>query len=151
MTDETPVWRDINRVELRGRLGRDPELRTFSNGGQVCNFSLATSEKWKDKNNGEMKERTVWHRCVVRFDDAKINEASKFVKGQRIRAVGKIATREFTDAAGNKREAFEIEIGRFGELGIVPDERDDTPARQPAPASAAPARRDFDDDSEIPF
>ena len=157
MSDETPTWRDINRVELRGRLGRDPEMRSFSNGGQVASLSIATSEKWKDKNSGEMKEITEWHRVSVKFNDVAINTASNMVKGQRVRCVGKIVSRKFNDQSGNERTMYEIEVGRFGELEVVPDDRDDRPApRAPATAPARAAgggsRRAPDDSfDEIPF
>ena len=145
MTDEIPTWRDINRVELRGRLGRDPEIRTVgASGFQVANLTIATSEKWTDKRSGEKKEQTEWHRVVVKFNDVAINTASNMAKGQRVRCVGKITTRKWTDNAGVEKYSTEIEVGRFGELELVPDDRD-PPQRQPKPAGGG----DLAD--EIPF
>jgi single-strand DNA-binding protein len=147
MTDD---WRDINRVELRGRVGRDPESRTFASGGMVVNLSVATSEVWKDKGTGEKRERTEWHNVVCKFNEVAINTALGLVKGQRVRVVGKIATRKWQDKNGADRFTTEIEVGRFGELEAVADDRRAArPAGRPAAKPAPSPTRDLDD--EIPF
>lgn len=143
MSDNQPSWRDVNRVELRGRLGRDAEVKNFGN-FQVVNLRIATSEKWTDKRTQEKKELTEWHQVVVKFNDVAVNVACDLRKGQRVRAVGKIVTRKWTDSAGAERYATEVEVGRFGELELVPDDRD-PPQRQPKPAGGG----DLAD--EIPF
>ena len=72
----------VNRVTLIGNLGRDPEIRTFQNGGKVCNFSLATSESWKDKASGERKDKTEWHNVVIR-NESLIGIAERYLKKAR--------------------------------------------------------------------
>ncbi|PZQ66651.1 MAG: single-stranded DNA-binding protein, partial [Escherichia coli] len=89
----------LNKVTLIGRLGGDPEKRSFSNGGQVVSFSLATSERWKD-GNGERKERTEWHRVSV-FTEGLRDVVEKYLrKGDLVSIEGKLETRKWTDAQG---------------------------------------------------
>ena len=147
MSRETPAWADVNSVTLRGRLGRDPEIRSTQNGGQIANLSVATSESWKDKANGERKERTQWHRVVVLFNEPLVNVAAGLHKGQRVRVVGKLTYRKWTTKDGAEKWETEIECGRFdAELEAVVDDRQAAPApgRKPAPVAA-----DLDD--EVPF
>ena len=104
----------INRVTLAGHLGKDPELKTFPNGGQVCNFSIATSEKWKDK-SGEQKEHTDWHNIVCNDKTAEI--AAKYLrKGAAVLIEGSIRHRQY-EKDGQKRTATEIRCDRLHFLG----------------------------------
>ncbi len=147
MSDEIPIWRDINTVRLRGRLGRDPEFRTLANGGDVMSLRVATSEKWTDKKSGEKRERTEWH-SISSFAEQHINAARQMKKGDRIELIGALQTREWTAPDGNKRYATEIVLGRWGaSLVLVPEEeRADAPRAERKP-QVEPA----DIDDEIPF
>lgn len=150
MNDTTrPAWADINEVTLQGRLGRDPESRSSQSGQVFVNFSLATSEVWKDKQTGERREKTTWHNVAVKFNDVAVNLALGLRKGQRVKLVGKIAPREWQDAQGQNRTTVEIEVGRFGRLEIVPDDREG--AAPPQRAASPPPRQSRDTDDEIPF
>lgn len=152
-----PEWKDINKVELRGRLGRDPESRTSQGGARFVSLSIATSEKWKDR-QGEWKENTEWHRAVVAFNDDLADVADRLKKSDRVRCVGKMTYRKWTDQAGVERHMAEVQIGRFGELEVVPDEpgrerRASSPPaqeRREAPRQE-PKRHSADLDDEVPF
>lgn len=146
--------RDINRIELRGRLGRDPEVRSSQSGQQFVSFSIATEERWKDRQSGEWTGLTQWHRATVKFNDALVNIALDLHKGDRVRLVGKMVYREW-EKDGVKRTTAEIEVSRFGELELVPDDRAPAarqaarPAQRPAPRQ--PGGGSFDLEDEIPF
>jgi len=93
---------------LIGNLGNDPEVRSFGNGGKVANFSLATSEKWKDKNTGDRKEKTEWHRVAV-FGEGLVNVVERYVKkGSKLYIEGKLQTRKWQDRDGNDKYTTEI-------------------------------------------
>src|SRR5690606_30758448 len=93
----------LNRAILLGRVGKDPDMRRTSRGDLIGNFSVATSEKWKDRQTGERKERTEWHNVVV-FNDHLAHFVEKYVqKGSRVYIEGKIQTREYEDKSGVKR------------------------------------------------
>ena len=103
----------MNLAILIGRVGKDPEIKSFQNGGKVANFSLATSEKWKDKNSGEKKERTEWHNVAV-FSDGLVGVVERFVKkGDQLMVKGKIQTRKWQDQSGNDRYTTEIVLQGF--------------------------------------
>lgn len=98
----------VNKVILVGNLGADPEIRSFQNGGQVCNLRLATSESWKDKSSGEKKERTEWHSVAI-FAEGLVSVAERFLKkGSKVYIEGKLQTRKWQDQAGNDRYTTEI-------------------------------------------
>src|SRR5512143_3285161 len=100
----------VNKVILVGNLGRDPEVRSFQNGGRVCNLSLATSESWKDRNTGERREKTEWHRVVV-YNEALIGVCERFLrKGSKIYVEGQLETRKFTDQSGQERYTTEVAL-----------------------------------------
>jgi len=111
----------VNKVILVGRLGKDPEVRSFQNGGKVVNFSLATSETWNDRASGERKEKTDWHNIVIKNE--KIGEiAEKYLKkGSSVYIEGKIETRKWTDqASGQDKFTTEVIVGPFrGELTLL--------------------------------
>jgi single-strand DNA-binding protein len=110
----------VNKVILIGNLGKDPEVRSFQNGGKVCNLSLATSETWKDKMSGERKERTEWHRVVI-FNENLITVAERFLKkGSKVYVEGQIETRKWADQSGVEKFSTEIVLRQFrGELTLL--------------------------------
>jgi len=110
----------VNKVILVGNLGRDPEIRTMQNGDRVCNLSLATSERWKDRNSGEMQERTEWHRVVL-FDQRLVDVAEKYLKkGSKVFVEGQLQTRKWTDQQGVEKYSTEVVLQRFrGELTML--------------------------------
>ena len=110
----------VNKVILIGNLGRDPEIRSMQNGGKVANLSLATSENWKDKNTGERREKTEWHRVVI-FDDRLIDVVEKYVtKGSKLYIEGQLQTRKWTDKDGAEKYSTEVVLQRFrGELTML--------------------------------
>ena len=106
----------VNKVILVGNLGRDPELRYTQNGQAVANFSVATSENWKDKNTGERQERTEWHRIVV-WGRVGENCAQYLSKGRTVYIEGRLQTREWEDKEGQKRKTTEINAQTVQFLG----------------------------------
>jgi single-strand DNA-binding protein len=110
----------VNKVTLVGNVGKDPEVKTFPNGGKIVEFSLATSERWKDKQSGEQKEKTEWHRIVIR-NEAIGRVAENYVrKGSKVYVEGALQTREWADQSGQKRYMTEVVVGPFkGELTLL--------------------------------
>lgn len=104
---------DLNRASLMGRLGADPEIRNTQTGEKVANFNIATGEQWKDKNTGEKRERTEWHRVVVWGPLARVAE-QYLRKGNRVLIEGNIRTRKWQDQSGNDRWSTEIVVSGFG-------------------------------------
>jgi len=100
----------LNKVTLIGRATKDPELRQFSNGNKIVNFSIATSEKWKDKTSGEQKEKTEFHRVVVNKPALITLLESYFKKGDLIYLEGKIQTRKYQDSTGVEKQITEIAV-----------------------------------------
>jgi len=163
----------VNKVILVGNLGRDPETRTFPSGDQICNVTLATTDKWKDKQSGEMREATEWHRLVFNGRLAEI-AAQYLRKGSQVYVEGQIRTRKYTDKDGVEKYATDIRVDQMQMLGSrqgqgAPSSEDDggygggysrPPAAAARPPAAAPAARQapaksssgFDDmDDDIPF
>lgn len=98
----------VNKVILIGNLGRDPEVRTFQNGGKVCNLRIATSENWKDKSTGERRERTEWHTVAI-FQEGLVRIAEQYLrKGSKVYIEGKLQTRKWQDQSGNDRYSTEV-------------------------------------------
>ncbi|WP_304307139.1 single-stranded DNA-binding protein [Pseudacidovorax intermedius] len=106
----------VNKVILVGNLGRDPETRTFPSGDQVCNVTLATTDRWKDKQSGEMREATEWHRLVFNGRLAEI-AAQYLRKGSQIYVEGAIRTRKYTDKDGVEKYATDIRVDQMQMLG----------------------------------
>ena len=103
----------INKVIIVGNLGKDPEVRTFANGGKVCNFSVATSESWKDKQTGERKEKTEWHNISI-FNEGLAGVAEKYLrKGSKVYLEGKLQTRKWQDQSGNDRYSTDVVLQGF--------------------------------------
>jgi single-strand DNA-binding protein len=110
----------VNKVILVGNLGRDPEIRSFQNGGRVANISIATSESWKDKATGERKERTEWHRVAI-FNDRLVDVVEKYLKkGAKVYIEGQLETRKWTDQSGQEKYTTEVVLRQFrGELTML--------------------------------
>ncbi len=107
----------VNKVILIGNLGADPEVKSFQNGGKICNLRIATSENWKDKNTGEKKERTEWH-TVVLNSDGLVGVAERYLKkGSKVYIEGQLRTRKWQDASGNDRYSTEVSVG--GMQGVL--------------------------------
>lgn len=141
-----------NEAIIIGNLGRDPEIRNTNNGSKVATLSLATSQRWKDKNSGEAKERTEWHRVVCFGRLAEV--AEKFCKKGTMLAVrGSIRTRKWTDSAGAEKYSTEIVVDGFdSKLKILKDGKDNrTETTAASTATTAPADNDGDLDDDIPF
>ncbi len=110
----------VNKVILIGNLGRDPEIRTTQDGTRIANLSLATSESWRDRNSGERRERTEWHRVVI-FNEKLSEVAEKYLrKGSKVYIEGQLQTRKWTDQAGVDKYSTEVVLQRFrGELTML--------------------------------
>lgn len=110
----------INKVILVGNLGRDPEVRFAQDGTKIVNFSLATSETWKDRQSGERRERTEWHRVVI-FNDRLADVAERYLrKGSKIYLEGALQTRKWTGQDGQERYTTEVVLQRYrGELTML--------------------------------
>ena len=103
----------LNKVMLIGNLGADPEVRSFQNGGKVCNLRIATSEQWKDKNTGDRQERTEWHSVAI-FSEGLISVAERYLrKGSKVYVEGQLQTRKWQDQSGNDRYSTEIVLRGF--------------------------------------
>lgn len=103
----------LNKVMLIGNLGADPEVRSFQNGGRVCNLRIATSEQWKDRNTGERQERTEWHTVAI-FSEGLVNVAENYLKkGSKVFVEGQLQTRKWQDQNGQDRYSTEIVLRGF--------------------------------------
>ncbi len=113
--------RSVNKVTLLGNLGRDPEVRTFQNGGKVVNLRLATSETWKDRNTGERRERTEWHSVAI-FNEGLGRVAEQYLrKGSSVYLEGQLETRKWQDQSGQDRYTTEVTIRPYrGDLVLLP-------------------------------
>jgi single-strand DNA-binding protein len=110
----------VNKVILIGNLGKDPEIRSTNDGTRIANFTLATSENWRDKASGERRERTEWHRVVI-FNERLAEVAEKYLKkGAKVYVEGALQTRKWTDKDGQERYTTEVVLQRFrGELTML--------------------------------
>ena len=110
----------INKVILVGNVGNDPEIKTFQSGDKVINFSIATSENWKDRESGEQKSITEWHKVAI-FNTALVEIANKFVKkGMKVYLEGQLQTRKWQDSSGADRYTTEVVLQKYrGELVIL--------------------------------
>jgi len=106
----------VNKVILVGNLGRDPESRSFQNGGKVVNLRIATSESWKDRNSGERKEKTEWHSVAI-FNEGLANVAERFLrKGSKVYIEGQLQTRKWQDQNGQDKYSTEIVLQGFNSV-----------------------------------
>jgi len=159
----------LNKVMIIGNLGQDPDIRSMQNGGRVCNLSIATSESWKDKNTGERREKTEWHRVVI-FNDGLVGVVENYLKkGSKVFIEGQLETRKWQDQNGNDKYTTEIVLKSFNGNLTMLDGRNDNQGggggyqqqrpqqqmgngggqQQAQQQSAAPIHDDFEDD--IPF
>lgn len=141
----------VNKVTLLGSLGRDPEIRTFQNGGRVCNMTVATSETWKDKTTGEKKERTEWHNVSI-TNEGLIGIAERYLKkGSKVYLEGQLQTRKWTDQSGSDRYTTEVTLKPYaGELVLLSAKEKAGSQEMP---HIAPEPSSYGDDLEdsIPF
>jgi single-strand DNA-binding protein len=115
----------LNKATLIGHLGKDPEIRSFSNGGRAASFSIATSESWKDKESGERKERTEWHRISI-LNEGLVTIAEKYLKkGSKVYIEGKLETRKWTDKDGQEKYTTEVVLRPYSGDLIMLDGRKD--------------------------
>ena len=153
----------VNKVIIVGNLGKDPEVRTFPNGGKVCNFPVATSETWRDRNSGEKQERTQWHNIAI-FSEPLVNIAERFLKkGSKIFVEGQLETRKWQDNTGADRYSTEVVLRPYkGELTLLDNksEMDNTQRESlsepttsvmPQNTENSPIFEVDDFDDEIPF
>jgi single-strand DNA-binding protein len=155
----------LNKVQLIGNLGKDPEVRRLTSGDPVVNLSVATSESWRDKATGERKEKTEWHRVVI-FNENIAKVAEQYLrKGSKVYVEGQLQTRKYTDKDGAEKYTTEIVLQRFrGELTMLDSraDREGGEDRAPRPVGRSEANgnggggagRDFNRgelDDEIPF
>ena len=162
----------VNKVTLIGNLGRDPEVRYTNDGAKIVHLAVATSERWRDRNSGEMRDRTEWHRVVI-FNERIGEVAEKYLqKGRSVYLEGQLQTRKWTDQQGQEKYTTEVVLQRFrGELVLLGGRGDDAPAGRDddwgrTPSQSRPSRPpersggggggrgqgEYDDlDDEIPF
>lgn len=115
----------LNKVMIIGNLGRDPEVRSFQNGGKVCNLRIATSETWKDKNTGERREKTEWHSVAI-FQEGLVRIAEQYLKkGSTVYIEGKLQTRKWQDQSGADRYSTEVVLNGFDGTLTMLDGRSD--------------------------
>jgi len=143
----------VNKVILVGNLGKDPEIRNTTDGKKIANLTVATSDSWKDKQSGERKDKTEWHRVVI-YNNNLADVAEKYLhKGSKVYLEGQLQTRKWQDKSGQDKYSTEVVLQNFhGELTILDSKKDgenkggnEDKSGWDAPASAP----DFDDD--IPF
>lgn len=141
----------LNRVELIGRLGQDPQSKSFQDGGKIVNMRIATSESWKDRQSGERKERTEWHSVVVSKPGLVDNVMRYLRKGARIYVTGKLTTRKWQDQSGADRYSTEIVVnGYAADIIFLDGQRaDGSQDRAPPPEQNGGYQSDLDDD--VPF
>lgn len=162
----------VNKTILVGNLGADPEVKSFQNGGKVCNLRIATSESWKDRTSGERKEKTEWHSVAI-FSDGLVGVAEKFLrKGSKVYLEGKLQTRKWQDQSGNDRFTTEVVLNGPGAVLTMLDSaqgkggqqsgndgwgggssqgRDDSGGGSSRQQSGFSNNQDDDLDDEVPF
>jgi len=152
----------VNKVILVGNLGADPEVRQTNDGRPIVNLRMATSERWRDRNSGEQRERTEWHRVVI-FNEGLCRVAEQYLrKGSKIYIEGQLQTRKWQDQDGNDKYSTEVVLQGFNSTLTMLDSRGDeggfagggAPSRSGGasrPSSNAPAFESGDVDDDIPF
>jgi single-strand DNA-binding protein len=148
----------VNKVILIGNLGADPEVRSFPNGGKVCNLSVATSETWRDKQSGERREKTEWHRVAI-YSEPLVNVAERYLKkGSKVYLEGQLETRKWQDQSGQDRYTTEIALRPYRSELTMLDGRGEGGGDYDRPSAGGSVQRggggggrgqDLDD--EIPF
>jgi len=150
----------INKVILLGRLGADPEIRMSQDGKKIAKFSLATSESWKDKQSGEKKEKTEWHKVII-FSSGLADITEKYLKkGSLIYIEGQVSTRKYTDQAGVEKYITEIVLQGYNCQLTMIDNRSESPENLSSPSientldkkeSVDDSLQGIDIDDEVPF
>lgn len=151
----------VNKVILIGNLGRDPEVRTFPDGGKLCNLRIATSETWRDKASGERRERTEWHNVVLRGEGL-VRVAEQYLKkGSKVYVEGSLQTRKWQDQSGQDRYSTDVVVAGMGGTLTMLDGRGDGGGGHSDPggreggygggSSGGFDRGPADMDDEIPF
>ena len=145
----------LNKVQLIGNLGQDPDVRTTQGGGKIVNLSIATSESWTDKNTGAKRERTEWHRVVI-FSSGLAEVVERYLrKGSKLYVEGALQTRKWTDDAGHERYSTEIVLQPFNGKLVMLDgpagRGNGNSAGAAGSGSESDAGSNADLDSEIPF
>ena len=158
----------VNKVILVGNLGKDPESRSFQNGGEVVSFSVATSESWKDRSSGERKEKTEWHNVSI-FSEGLARVAKSYLrKGSKVYLEGQLETRKWQDQSGNDRYTTDVVLRNFNSAMVLLDSRDTGGGRgafnedfggdtmsggtpQRSQSRPQPAAFDTDLDDDVPF
>jgi single-strand DNA-binding protein len=136
----------LNKVQLIGNLGADPDIRQTQDGRPIASLSVATSEGWRDKNTGERKEKTEWHRVVI-FSEGLAKVAEQYLKkGAKVYIEGKLQTRKWQDKDGNDRYSTEVVLQNFGGTMFMLDDKD---GGSRSASDQPPANSSLDDD--IPF
>jgi single-strand DNA-binding protein len=138
----------VNKVIIIGHLGADPEIRSFQNGGRVCNMRIATSETWKDKQSGERKEKTEWHSVAITADGL-VGIAEKYLtKGSKVYIEGQLQTRKWQDQSGADRYSTEVVLKPYAGTLVLLDGRRDGGVSQD---QGGGSQGGGDVDDEIPF
>ena len=141
----------VNKVILIGNLGRDPEIRTFGNGGKVCNLRIATSETWRDKTSGERKEKTEWHSVAI-FNEGLVRIAEQYLKkGSKVYLEGQLQTRKWQDQSGADRYSTEVVLQGFNGTLTMLDGRGEGGGSGGGGTSGGGYGGPSDMDDEIPF
>ncbi len=146
----------VNKVILVGNLGRDPEIRSTQDGNKIANLSVATSDTWRDKNSGDRKERTEWHRVVI-FDEKLSEIAEKYLrKGSKVYIEGQLQTRKWQDQSGQEKYSTEIVLQKFRGQIVMLGDKPEGGGQEQRPDTARSSRpepdRPLDDPAErIPF
>ncbi len=149
----------VNKVILVGNCGRDPEIRSTQDGREIANLAIATSESWKDKNSGERKEKTEWHRVAI-FNEGLVNVVKNYVKkGSKLYIEGQLQTRKWTDKDGHEKYSTEIVLQGFSSVLTMLDSKGSSNDNSSsgnynqsysAPAASSSKTPELMDD-EIPF
>lgn len=147
----------VNKVILIGNLGKDPEVRSFQNGGKVCNLTVATSESWRDKNSGERQERTEWHRVAI-FSEGLVRIAEQYLrKGSSAYIEGQLETRKWQDQNGQDKYSTEVVLRGIGSTLTMLDRKSDGQSDNRRAAGGGQSGgysgggKQSDLDDEIPF
>ncbi len=150
----------VNKVIIVGNLGADPEVRQFQNGGSVCNLSVATSENWKDRNTGERREKTEWHRVAI-FSEGLVRVAQSYLKkGSKVYLEGQLETRKWQDQSGADRYTTEIVLRNFNSTLVMLDGRGEggggrlegpSSGYDQGPPQGSGGGKSYELDDDIPF
>lgn len=144
----------LNKVTLIGNLGKDPEIRTTGEGKEIANFTIATSDVWKDRATGEKRERTEWHRIVV-FNEGLVGVIKNYLqKGSKVFIEGALQTRKWTDAQGNDKYTTEVVLQNYNATLILLDSRESSGMRSNSEQGSDAKEQQLEHseiDDEIPF